>query len=139
MNNSLPEIRSELIPHLVCDPCSEAIAFYEKAFGAKETFRLPAEDGKRIMHAEMKIGDASIYLVDDFPEYCDGKSQSPKTLGGSSVTIHRQVPDCDAAITDDRGAGWSKAVRARAAHTRTHTHTHSPFFPPAGAEADTRA
>ncbi len=105
MNNSLPEIRPELIPHLVCDPCSDAIAFYEKAFGAKETFRLPAEDGKRIMHAEMKIGDASIYLVDDFPEYCDGKSQSPKTLGGSSVTIHRQVPDCDAAMAQAESAG----------------------------------
>lgn len=94
-----------LIPHLVCDPCSEAIEFYKKAFDAQETFRLPTESGDKFMHVAMTIGDACFYMADDFPEYCEGKSQSPKALGGTPVTIHRYVPDCDAAIAQAEAAG----------------------------------
>ena len=32
----IPPGHENLIPHLVCDPCSEAIEFYKKAFGAEE-------------------------------------------------------------------------------------------------------
>lgn len=42
-----------LIPYLVCDPCSEAIEFYKKAFGANERFRLATEPGDKFMHVEM--------------------------------------------------------------------------------------
>lgn len=96
---------SGLIPHLVCDPCCEAIEFYKKAFGAIERFRLPTETGDKFMHVEMNIGDSRFYMADDFPEYCDGNSQSPKSLGGSPVTIHRYVHDCDAAIAQAVAAG----------------------------------
>jgi uncharacterized glyoxalase superfamily protein PhnB len=50
------------------------------------------------MHAEIKIGGRPVFLVDDFPEYCEGKASSPQALGGTPVTIHRFVEDCDAAI-----------------------------------------
>jgi PhnB protein len=50
------------------------------------------------MHASLKIGDAQVFLCDDFPEYCGGKARSPKALGGISLTLHRDVEDCDAAI-----------------------------------------
>jgi len=39
---------------LVCDGCAEAIESYKKAFGAEEIHRMPAPDGRRIMHAAMK-------------------------------------------------------------------------------------
>ncbi|PQO27932.1 VOC family protein [Blastopirellula marina] len=103
--SSMPAGRIGLIPHLVCDPCSEAIEFYKKAFDAQEKFRLSTESGEKFMHVEMTICDASFFMADDFPEYCEGKSQSPKSLGGTPVTIHRYVPDCDAAIAQAEAAG----------------------------------
>jgi PhnB protein len=101
----IPPGHEHLIPHLVCDPCAEAIEFYKKAFGAEEMFRMAAPDGRRIMHASIRIGASFIYLVDDFPEFCEGKSESPKTLKGTPVTIHRYVKDCDAAIKRAQDAG----------------------------------
>ncbi|GAA4420069.1 VOC family protein [Bremerella cremea] len=106
MSTPVPAGRPGFIPHLVCDPCPEAIEFYKKAFGATEMFRLHAADGEKIMHCELVIGDAHFFIADDFPEYCDGKLQSPKALGGSPVTIHRYVEDVDAAmkVAEDAGA-----------------------------------
>jgi PhnB protein len=104
-NNAIPAEHEGLIPHLVCERCGEAIDFYKKAFGATEVCRMPAPDGKRIMHAEIRIDGRPLFLVDDFPEFCEGKSQSPKGLGGTPVTIHRYVQDCDAAIQRAAGAG----------------------------------
>jgi PhnB protein len=105
MTSPIPPGCDGLIPHLVCDPCAEAIEFYKKAFGAEEVSRHPAPDGKRIMHAEIRIGGKPVYLNDDFPEYCEGKSHSPQALGGTPVTIHRFVADCDAAIERAQEAG----------------------------------
>jgi PhnB protein len=93
-----------VIPHLVCDPCCEAIEFYKKAFGAEEVQRI-SEPGGRIMHAEMRIGGARFFLVDDFKEYHDGQSQTPLGLKGTPVILHRFVADCDAAIDRARLAG----------------------------------
>jgi PhnB protein len=104
MSVSAPHRSEGLIPHLVCNPCAEAIEFYKNAFGAEEMNRAPAPDG-RIMHAAILIGGAWVFLVDDFPEYCGGKSQTPQSLGGTPVTIHRYVPDCDAAIERAQKAG----------------------------------
>lgn len=101
---SIPPGHEGLIPHLVCSPCKDAIAFYKKAFGAEEVSNVPSPDG-RVMHAAMKLGGAVFFLVDDFPEYCGGKSLSPKALGGSPVTLHRYVEDCDAAVKKAVDAG----------------------------------
>jgi uncharacterized glyoxalase superfamily protein PhnB len=105
MSQAIPAEHEGLIPHLVCERCADAIEFYKKAFGATEVRRMPAPDGKRIMHAEIRIGGKPLFLVDDFPEFCGGKSESPKALGGTPVTIHRYVEDCDAAIQRAQGAG----------------------------------
>ena len=93
------------IAHLVCAPCDQAIEFYKKAFGAEELQRVPSPDGSKIMHACLKLDEGYIFLVDDFPEFCDGKSQNPKALGGSSVTIHRYVENCDEAFQRAIDAG----------------------------------
>ena len=44
----IPPGHENLIPHLVCDRCAEAIEFYKKAFGAEEISRMPAPDGRRL-------------------------------------------------------------------------------------------
>jgi uncharacterized glyoxalase superfamily protein PhnB len=94
-----------VIPHLVCSPGAEAIEFYKKAFGAEEVSRMHAPDGKRIMHAQLRFGKSFVFLVDDFPEYCGGKSATAKSLGGTPVTIHRYVKDVDAAMKQAADAG----------------------------------
>lgn len=98
-------IRSEncqaVTPHLVCAGAADAIEFYKKAFGAEELMRLAGANGK-VMHAAIKIGDASIMLVDELPEW---GALSPLTLGGSPVTIHLYVPDVDAFVARAVKAG----------------------------------
>jgi PhnB protein len=94
-----------LIPHLVCSPCADAIDFYKQAFGAEEICRIPSPDGQRMMHAAILIDGSQVMLADDFPEYCGGKSHTPQALGGTSVSIHCYVDDCDAAIRRAEQAG----------------------------------
>lgn len=105
MADPIPKGLEALIPHLVCTNCAEAIEFYKKAFGAKEMSRVVAPDGQKIMHACLEIDGSVIFLNDDFPEYCEGKSLSPLSLGGTPVTLHRYVNDCDAAIKRAEEAG----------------------------------
>ena len=87
-----------LIPRLVVDNCAEAISFYKKAFGAVEIARSAEPDGHRIVHAELRIDEQTIYLSDDFPERGGGRRRTPAALGGTPVTLHRFVEDCDAAV-----------------------------------------
>ena len=108
----IPPGHDNLIPHLVCNSCSEAIEFYKKAFGAEEIQRMPAPDGRRIMHAAIKIGKSFVFLVDDFPEMCDGKSETPLALKGTPVTLHLYVENCDAAIKRAQEAGATLTMPA---------------------------
>lgn len=57
------------------------------------------------MHAAIRIGESVVFLVDDFPEYCGGKSATPQPLGGTAVTMHHYVENCDAAIERAQKAG----------------------------------
>ncbi|WP_432379881.1 VOC family protein [Duganella sp. P38] len=93
---------STITPHLVCEGAADAIEFYKKAFDAVEIMRLPGEGG-RVMHAELKIGESTIMLADDFPDYDGGKG--PKALNGSPVTLHLYSPDVDAAFRQAVDAG----------------------------------
>jgi PhnB protein len=105
MNNRvkpIPDAYRTLIPHLVVKGASQAIEFYKKAFGAEEVSRAPGPDGKSIMHAELKLGDSRLFLVDEIPEMdCRG----PNSIGGTSVTIHRYVEDVDVAFNKAVAAG----------------------------------
>lgn len=88
--------------YLCVDGAAEAIAFYTKAFGAKERYRIPMGDG-RIGHAELEIGDSVFYLSDEWP---DGGVFSPKTLKGFTASFVFDVDDIDAA--------WQRAIDAGA-------------------------
>lgn len=111
MPKPIPDGHEGLIPHLTCSPCAEAIEFYKKAFGAQEVHRMPGPDG-RLMHAAITIDGRPLFLADDFPEYSGGTSQSATSLGGTPVTIHRYVEDCDAVIDRAAGAGATVVMPA---------------------------
>ena len=94
-----------VIPHLVVDDAASALKFYKKGLGATETVRMPADDGKRIMHAEIEVNGARVFVMDDFPEHAGGKRSSPTSLSGTPVTLHLEVPNCDAAVKRAASAG----------------------------------
>jgi PhnB protein len=92
MVNPIPSDYPRVIPYLSVDGADEAIAFYAKVFGAKERMRMGAPGGK-IGHAEIEIGDAVVMLADEFP---DMGGKSPRTVGGTPVTVMVYVEDVDA-------------------------------------------
>jgi uncharacterized glyoxalase superfamily protein PhnB len=97
----IPEGMHSLTPHLICNGAAAAIEFYKKAFGAVELVRLPGPQGK-LMHGSVRIGDSTLMLVDDAPEW---NMLGPKALKGSPVTIHLYVPDVDATVAQAVAAG----------------------------------
>lgn len=97
----IPPGMHALTPHLVCRNAAEAIDFYVRAFGAVEQGRLPGPDG-RLMHAMLRIGDAPLMLVDEYP---DQGALSPLALKGSPVTLHLYVADVDATVARAVEAG----------------------------------
>lgn len=107
----IPPGEEGFIPHLVVKGASDAIEFYKKAFDAEEIMRMPHNDG-RLMYAQLRVDGHPLYLTDDFPEMCGGVSRNPKELGNSCVTIHRYVPDADAAIKQAEEAGATVTMPA---------------------------
>lgn len=99
------EIR-EVYPYLRVRDAAAAIDFYTRAFGAKEVFRLTEPSG-RIGHAEINLGPTTIMLAEESPEQ---EIQGPRSLGGTTFSIHLHVGDVDAA--------YEQAVRAGAVVVR---------------------
>ncbi len=65
---AIPAGCDRIVPYLVIKGAADAIKYYEKAFGAKETMRMPGPDGKSIGHAELQIGPSLIFVADEFPQ-----------------------------------------------------------------------
>jgi PhnB protein len=78
----------------------DALAFYERAFGAQVIERNVAQDGRRLMQASAKINGGWIMLSDDFPEM-GFTAPAP-----GAVTMHLQVDDAD--------VWWRRALDAGA-------------------------
>jgi PhnB protein len=106
MVKPVPEGYHTVTPYLIFDGAGGAIEFYKRALGASEVMRLDDPSG-RIHHAEIRIGDSQIMLADEHPEL---QALSPKTIGGSPVTMHVYVEDVDAAVDRAVKAG-AKLVR----------------------------
>jgi len=97
-------VQPALSPHLVVDDANAAIDFYVKAFGAVEVGRIPGPDGE-LIHGAVQIDGATVMLADDFPEMSDGKSMTPKALGGTPVTVHLTVTDVETRFQQAVDAG----------------------------------
>jgi PhnB protein len=97
-------MRQSLTPYLTVSDAAAAIDFYKKAFGAEEVARHLAPDGKRLMHAHLKVLGMDLMLSDDFPEHM-GRSRTPEAFGGSPVTLHLQTDDVDSLWANALAAG----------------------------------
>jgi PhnB protein len=102
----IPDEYPRVTPYLIVDGASAAIEFYARVFGATERMRMPGPDGK-IGHAELQLGDSMIMLADEYPEM---DQRSPKTIGGTPVTLSVYVEDVDDTFDRAVQAG-AKALR----------------------------
>lgn len=53
-----------VIPYLSIEGAEKAIAFYTKAFGAKDLGTIKTPDGKHIMHCQLEINGGALMLSD---------------------------------------------------------------------------
>ena len=97
-----------LQPHICVKGGVAAIAFYEKALGAEATFQQLADDGERVMHANLAIYGGEVMLHDEFPEF-EMSVRAPTSIGGTCFAISINLQD--AASVD---AAYAKAVAAGA-------------------------
>lgn len=97
--------------HLCVKGGKEAIAWYERAFGAVETFEQLAEDGERVLHANLSMFGSEVMLHDEFPEW-NPDVLAPASRGGAALAISVNLArpkDVDRAV--------ARAVQAGAEET----------------------
>jgi PhnB protein len=92
MINPLPEGTQPLIPYMIMHDCAKAMEFYKKVFMAEEIARMPSPDGKKIMHAEMRISGCMVYMGDESPEM---NAKSPKGMKHHSISMTMYCMDAD--------------------------------------------
>ena len=96
------EARHTVTPHLVVREAGAASEWYQRALGAEERGRIPVPGG-RFMQIELRFGDSTVMIADEFPEL---GVLSPLSVGGTvgALAIH----------TDDVDALWERALAAGA-------------------------
>lgn len=99
---SSKKYQEAITPYLVCKDAIKSIDFYKEAFGAKilSAHMAPAnsEMAGKCMHAELLIeghqsGASLMFLCEECPQM---NSKSPKSLGGTPISLYLCVADCDA-------------------------------------------
>src|SRR5438105_14337079 len=98
---AVPDGFHTLTPHLTVRDAEKALDFYQKAFGAEVRSKNHAPDGKKIIHASLKIVDSMLMLNDEFPER---GTVAPSATGGTGIGIHvygdnvGSIFDCGVAV-----------------------------------------
>src|SRR5579859_7075329 len=90
-----------LAPFLSVRRGQQAVEFYLRAFGARETFRIDSLGGDVV--ARLSVGGAEVWVSDESPAH---GNFSPETLKGGSVRLVLTV--------DDPAAVFAQAVAAGA-------------------------
>lgn len=103
----IPEGYSSVTSYLCVRGAADALEYYKRAFGAKELSRCAGGPEGKIMHAEIKIGDARVMLADECPQM---NFKSPLAFNGTPVTLHLYVENVDATFKQAIAAG-AKEVR----------------------------
>jgi len=87
----IPKGYAPLTPYLIVDDGAAALEYYKNVFGAIELMRMAMSGGK-LGHAEFTIDGCRVMMADEFP---DVGALSPKTVGGTPVSLSLYVEDCD--------------------------------------------
>ena len=85
--------------HLSFKDTKKAIELSARAFGAEHTMLMPGPGGS-VMHAEIRIGDTTLFLADDMMQ----RGTTVDAGMGTAFVPHLAVEDADAA--------WNRAIEA---------------------------
>ncbi len=88
-----------VIPYLTCESADDAIAFYEKAFGAIQHGPSSRDPAGKVLNATLEINEGIIMLVDHFPEM-----GGTPAAGGAGFMM--QI------VTHEGAAFWDRAIGA---------------------------
>src|SRR6266851_3859920 len=103
MTKAIPDGFNTITPHLIVSDAAKAIEFYKKALGAQEIERFMTPDGKGVMHGQLKIGSSMLMLGNEQQPNC----LSPRSRGGTTVSLYLYVENADAAFDRAVKAGCS--------------------------------
>lgn len=92
----------EVFAYLRVKDAPKAIAYYCDVFEVQEKFRLTEPSGK-VGHCELDFGGVAIVMISE--EYPEMNILGPQSIGGTSVSIHLHVEDCDKVIARAVAAG----------------------------------
>ena len=92
MSRPAKPVIHEMFPYLRVHDANAAIAYYQRVFGARLRLRLDEAGTGRVGHAELELGGAVLMVSDEYPE-CG--LAGPRSIGGTSVSIHLHVDDAD--------------------------------------------
>ncbi len=115
-----PSEYSTVSPYIIVDGASETIGFLKQVFGAIELRRFPV-DGKKLMHAEVRIDDTVLMLSDSadgwpsisahvhiYVSDVDATYQRALAAGATSVQKPQKKDDADrrGGVKDAGGTTW---------------------------------
>jgi uncharacterized glyoxalase superfamily protein PhnB len=96
---AIPEGLHTVTAQLTIDGASDAIAFYQKAFGAEEVMRAPDPSGKKIWHAEIRLGDSRVFVNDAFPDMGGGANKTRLWVYSENVdALYKRATDAGAKV-----------------------------------------
>ena len=99
---TIPDGMHTVNAHIVVRGAARAAAWYAEVLGAREKSRVPVPDG-RLMSVELRIGDSTVMVADEFPEM---GVLSPESIGDTPVVLNVYAEDLDGI--------WERAVGAGA-------------------------
>jgi len=129
-DQKIPEGFSTVTPSLVVEGAAKAIALYEKAFGARELYRMEGSEKGKLMHACIVIGNSKLCLSDTDPRmspaayassfylYLDDVNATFKQAKAAGLTELFPVRDMfwgerTGALQDSFGIRWTLATHVR--------------------------
>jgi PhnB protein len=89
---AIPDGYRSIQPYLMFEDTRKAIAFYERAFGARTRLCMKTSEG-HISHAEIEIGGSVLMMADENPAI---EAWAVAHFGGSPVSFQMYTEDCDA-------------------------------------------
>jgi PhnB protein len=103
MSKPIPDGYHAITPSLTFIDTKKAIAFYQKAFGAKFLDIFNNLGGPGTMHATIQIADSIIMMGDEVPR--PDSPPSAETLGASPISLFIYVPNVDTMFQQAVAAG----------------------------------
>jgi uncharacterized glyoxalase superfamily protein PhnB len=97
--NPIDRIMQGVIPYITVKGADEAVAFYQRAFGAEQIGEHARDDKGRIMNASLVIHGGCLMVMEEMPEHGAHAFKS-----GAGCTLQLVVADGD--------AWWARAVEA---------------------------